>query len=369
MQQYLSKFLFGQSICFKHTFYALASAIISSSYSAFATTTLKASLDIAKSAMDSTASIIRFGPQNSTNFTEAVAENVDAVKKFLDDMFVSVQRTMIPLTLALEYSGYHSTFPEFFDFLIETGQTVESLRAQPNTLVLLNENSMPSTSTLANIEHLYLVLNYPKFDITACTNLKTIAFFDGPALSIDQRTQLSTLVKTYKQLQNLIAMNWGDSTIAAEAFCGTDTDHPGSLVNVIIHKATVIQPNAFRYCCNLTAVSIPDAVTIDATIDKNDESGAFQYCISLAIASFPVVTSIGHDAFAYCSSLTTTSFPIVQTINDRAFQYTGVTTASFAAAQTIWERAFYSCKSLQTASFPAAKIIRGGAFEQCTALT
>ncbi|MDR1207892.1 MAG: hypothetical protein LBJ89_00910, partial [Holosporales bacterium] len=89
MQRHFPQILFDHSICSKHTFYALSLGIVASS-PAFTTTAFKAFVDVAKETMDSTASLIKFGPQKSVNFTGAVAENVDAVKKSLDDVVANL---------------------------------------------------------------------------------------------------------------------------------------------------------------------------------------------------------------------------------------------------------------------------------------
>ncbi|MDR1207893.1 MAG: leucine-rich repeat domain-containing protein [Holosporales bacterium] len=332
MQKHLSKILFGESICSKHTFYALSLGIVASS-SAFTTTAFKASIDVAKGAMDNTASLIRSGPQKSTNFTGAVAENVDAVKKFLDDVFVTVQRTMIPL----EYIKLGYIWPEFLEFLIEEQQTVESLREQSNALVLLNETNMPATPTLANIEHLYLVKNYPTFDITACSKLKTLCFFDGPGLNADQRTAISTLVRNTKKLQKLIIMNWSDNTMATSAF--ERDDQLGSLISIVISGITSIGFRAFRLCSTLTTVLLPSSETLlglafadchsltfiscpEVKIigEKDDIWGVFQACYNLETALFPKATIIGKSTFSGCTKLQTVSYKSDATIGTDAFK-------------------------------------------------
>ncbi|MDR1208244.1 MAG: leucine-rich repeat domain-containing protein [Holosporales bacterium] len=221
------------------------------------------------------------------------------------------------------------------EFLAEEQQTVESLREQSNALVLLNETSMPATPTLANIEHLYLVKNYPTFDITACSKLKTLCFFDGPGLNADQRTAISTLVKNTKQLQKLIIMNWGDNTMAGHAFECDDS----SLVYVMIGGFTatewrvfricralttalfpsvqILQQMAFVECESLTTIFFPEVTTIGSL---NDGYGVFQYCSSLEIALFPNAIIIGNNAFSGCTKLQTVSYKSGATIGTDAFK-------------------------------------------------
>jgi hypothetical protein len=225
---------------------------------------------------------------------------------------------------------------EFPQFLRNENITETDLRNQPNTLVLVNETEMPTTPTLNSLEQIFLVGIYPSFDITACTNLKTIGFFDGGEIDSTQRTQLSNLAKRTQKLENLIVMNWGDSTIAHDAFCLVK-----SLVKVIIHKATIISEGAFRDCSSLASVLIPDAITIGT---ENEFWGPFIGCQSLTTVSFPAAQFLGRDAFFFCKQLITASFP---------------------SAKTLGLYAFGNCFSLLTITFPANATTFGNTFDNC----
>ena len=73
---------------------------------------------------------------------------------------------------------------------------------------------------------------------------------------------------------------------------------PTSLKEVIITGGDSIGDYAFRYCSNLTSITIPDSVT---SIGDH----AFSDCTSLTSITIPdSVTSIGNYAFWNCSSLT-----------------------------------------------------------------
>lgn len=79
---------------------------------------------------------------------------------------------------------------------------------------------------------------------------------------------------------------------------------------------TTLGDSAFKYCSNLTSVTIPDSVT---TI----EDEAFYSCANLTSVNIPDgVTSIGEYAYAYCRSLPSITIPAsVETIEMWAFHY------------------------------------------------
>ncbi|MDR1208081.1 MAG: leucine-rich repeat domain-containing protein, partial [Holosporales bacterium] len=273
--------------------------------------------------------LIKFGPQKSVNFTGAVAENVDAVKKSLDDV---VANLTIP-----DYSAAYSVFS---DFVIANNINCSS--PPSDTLILLNTTS--ASATWANIKHLFIFNNWEPtgLNLSACVNLISLGFINGPGLTADQRTQISTLAKTYKKLQTLVVTDWGDSTIAAEAFSGTgEGADSGSLVRVIIHKATIIQRNAFRFCCNLTTVFFPDVFRIQG---EGAANGAFSYCTSLTKVSFPSAEILEIDPFSHCPSLVTASFPI---------------------AKSIGKWAFCDGTSLKVVIYPATANVDSSAFDRC----
>ncbi len=106
---------------------------------------------------------------------------------------------------------------------------------------------------------------------------------------------------------------------------------------------TTIAEQAFAYCTDLTAVSLPYTIT---TI----EDWAFISCTSLKQINLPShLTSIGRFSFASCTSLTTITVPDTLT--------------------TITEDAFIACTALQNLTLPATlTTIDTSAFSGCDAL-
>ncbi|MDR1207894.1 MAG: leucine-rich repeat domain-containing protein [Holosporales bacterium] len=417
MQLYLSKILFGESICSTHVFVKLALGVIFASaafatgpvaqfdeYISAATTALtgtnglsalvgNASTELSaisskigtiNTALTSASNVVRnktepepspvlasawyafcdniaaqltsvetlfkYGPRNSAAYRAHIQSNVNALQSA-----IAGQQTNIRTELTMNYA-------QFTKYLQDENTDIATLRNKPNSLVLLRQDDMPATPTLANLEHLYLVCTYPDFDITACTSLKTIGFFDGPALSSTQRTHLSTLAKVTKQLQNLIVMNWGNTSIAGSAFSGAT-----SLVKVIIHKVTTIGNQAFASCTNLISVSIPDATSIGSLGDYG--TGSFQDCSALTTVSFPAAQIIGTCAFIKCRKLLIASFPAAVTVGRYGFHICdSLTTVQFPSAETLLGAAFAYDNLITTAYFPVVKIISGSAFQRCTGL-
>ena len=110
------------------------------------------------------------------------------------------------------------------------------------------------------------------------------------------------------------------------------------------YVVTGIGNSAFRFCYNLTSVSIPNSVTVI-------EALAFARCYSLTLLDIPnSVTSIGNVAFGRCTGLTTVTIPnSVTTIGDNVFDY---------------------CSNLRSVVIPSSLTSIGiGAFNGCTGLT
>jgi hypothetical protein len=94
-----------------------------------------------------------------------------------------------------------------------------------------------------------------------------------------------------------------------------NTSVPASLEAVTITGGDTIPNEAFRYCRNLTSITMPDST-------KSIGDRAFINCSGLTVVTIPdSVTSIGISAFRGCSGLTGITIPNnVTSINSLTFQ-------------------------------------------------
>ncbi|MDR1208175.1 MAG: leucine-rich repeat domain-containing protein [Holosporales bacterium] len=326
---------------------------------AFAEQEIQTKVDAIKTSINVSISLIKDGPDKNQNYRNLVANNVAVAEEHLDTIPQLVTKLILP------YKYF-----EFLEYLGHYKVDYTALSSQAKTLILFSASDIIGLDW-TNVEHLYLVGNSDPtgLNLLTRTTLKSIGFFDCGGLTVDQHTAISSLVKDAKTLQNLIVMNWGNTEIEESAFCGTGTGTAsGSLVQVIIHKATVIRDKAFYYCCNLSSVSIPDATIIGTSIGDL-QNGPFHYCTYLRLASFPAATDIGSYAFFTCTYLQSASFPVVTNIGKAAFNECRVlNTISFPVAINVYDGAFYHCYALQSASFPFATNILSSAFRECRAL-
>ena len=121
----------------------------------------------------------------------------------------------------------------------------------------------------------------------------------------------------FRYCSNLTSVTIGNSvtSIGNSAFY-----HCHNLTSITIpNSVTSIGDYAFRYCISLTSVTIGNSVT---SIGES----AFEYCSSLTSVTIPdSVTSIGNSAFSGCSSLTSITIPdSVTSIGDFAFSSTAI---------------------------------------------
>ena len=113
---------------------------------------------------------------------------------------------------------------------------------------------------------------------------------------------------------------------------------------LILQGVESIGNYAFKYCSNLTSITIPNSVT-------SIGDSAFNDCRSLTSITIPnSVTSIGGYAFEFCSSLTSITIP--------------------NSVTSIGDSAFKNCTSLTSITIPNSVTSIGGyAFEFCSSLT
>ncbi len=135
----------------------------------------------------------------------------------------------------------------------------------------------------------------------------------------------------------------------------------------VVCNVTSIGNEAFRFCSDLTSVTIPGSVT---SIGEY----AFAGCTGLTSISIPKnVTSIGNYAFYGCSGPTSITIPSrVTTIDKYAFYgCTGLTSVNIPGSVTsIGEYAFSKCSGLTSITIPESITkINIGTFSNCTGLT
>ena len=193
---------------------------------------------------------------------------------------------------------------------------------------------------------------------------------------------------------NGIRYNVNTNTRTAEV-TSSDNSYTGDVViassvsfDGVACSVTSIGQYAFRYCSDLTSVSIPSSV-------KSIGFNAFQYCTKLASVSLPSgVTSIGDNAFDGCSVLTSIDIPNgVKTIGESAFQncssltsinipnsVTSLGNYAFASSgltsviiptsiKSLGDHVFYNCSGLASVSIPSSVTSIGTeAFSICTKL-
>ena len=149
-------------------------------------------------------------------------------------------------------------------------------------------------------------------------------------------------------VNGVIYYNWINNGKELEVTFDNDSKYKGTVIipdevifNGIPKKVTGIGNNAFRWCYELTSVTIPNSI-------KSIGECAFQACSNLISITIPNdVINIGGYAFNGCSSLTSLIIPdSVVIIRDAAFSgcsnLSSVTVGS--RLKTISSKAFNNCK-------------------------
>ncbi len=156
----------------------------------------------------------------------------------------------------------------------------------------------------------------------------------------------------------------GKVTILPCEGCGNVVTIPSSIEGCPV---TSIGNDAFKYCSDLTSVTIPGSVT-------SIGNGAFEFCSGLTSVRIPdSVTSIGDSAFAYCWDLTSVTIPgSVTSIGNYAFcGSSGLTSVTIGnGVASIGGYAFMNCSGLTSVTIPnSVTSIGDGVFYGCSGLT
>ena len=174
--------------------------------------------------------------------------------------------------------------------------------------------------------------------------------------------------KITDEVNNEVAVTHHGSSYSSE-----DNEYSGAVAipssvtyNGKTYSVTSIGNNAFRYCRNLTSITIPNSVT-------SIEGYAFCTCTSLTSITIPEsVTSIGNNAFNECSSITNITIPeSVTSIEEGAFcncnSLKSITIPN--SVTSIGDYAFKYCFSLKSITIPNSVTSIGNyAFYYCNSL-
>ena len=184
------------------------------------------------------------------------------------------------------------------------------------------------------------------------------ACIDGIAYHLDRITKEASV--TYNGEQPL------NSPDATGGYTGVITI-PSSITHEgVTYKVTTIGKFAFRYCKEITSITIPNSVT-------NIEKQAFGFCSGLTSITIPnSVTKIGAAAFQFCAGITSIIIPnSVTSIEGDAFSVCeGLTSIKVPDSVTdMGEGVFADCTKLSSVTLSSGlKEIPAWTFSSCYAL-
>ena len=200
----------------------------------------------------------------------------------------------------------------------------------PTSVIEIGKGAFPEHTKITRVEIFKYKHNGNIHSFSFLTPTDSV-FADAKIFSIGQLTYKTTSSTTAEVCD-------ADEDITSVSIPTTVTnDHT-------TYHVTRIGKEAFKYCAQLTSVTIPNSVTEIGNL-------AFGGCHSLTSITIPnSVKKIGRYAFIKCSALTTITIPnSVTTIEDNAFEY---------------------CSSLTSVTIPnSVTEIGKGAFQGCSSLT
>ena len=270
----------------------------------------------------------------------------------------------------------------------------------PTSVIEIGEGAFPEHTKITRVEMFTYKHNGIITSFTSSITPTDSVFADAKIFSIGPLTYKTTSSTTAE-------VCYADKDITRVSIPTTVTN------NHTTYHVTRIVREAFKYCAQLTSVTIPNSVTeignlafggcssltsitipnsvkkigsyafikcsalTNATIPNSLKSigyNAFSYCSSLSSITIPnSVTSIGGAAFWGCTSLTSVTIPnSVKSIGVRAFGYcSSLTSVTIPNSVTsIGDCAFDACKSLTSVTIPnSVTHIISGTFKNCSSLT
>ena len=275
---------------------------------------------------------------NSITFSGRNGELLAGKATVGDDLNISLDSTTAATSVTLDCGeGVRlSSTPTSFYIAVAPQTFANGIDIEVNTNGGMYVQSINHAVSIAR-NHIVPVKNLDKQTVSVITYTTS----DGNAVSIySDRFDAPILSHTY------------DNGIGVIAFDG---------------KIASVCDYAFRYCRNLTSITIPDGVTSIGNY-------AFYGCEGLTSVTLPDgVTSIGGFAFYNCTGLTSVTIPNgVTSIGNSAFYYcTGLTSVTIPDGVTsIGNTAFRKCTALTSVTIPdSVTSIGNGAFNDCTGLT
>ena len=208
----------------------------------------------------------------------------------------------------------------------------------PTSVIEIGEGAFPEHTEITRVEILSFKYQHNGHYHSFTSSLPSTdsVFADAKIFSIGQLTYKTTSSTTAEVCD-------ADEDITSVSIPTTVTnDHT-------TYHVTRIGKEAFKYCAQLTSVTIPNSVTEIGNL-------AFGGCYSLTSITIPnSVKKIGRYAFIKCSALTTITIPnSVKSIEYNAFSYcSSLTSITIPNSVTsIEQRAFYECSALTSVTIP-----------------
>ncbi|MDR1597720.1 MAG: leucine-rich repeat domain-containing protein, partial [Holosporales bacterium] len=278
--------------------------------------------------------------------------------------------------------------------------------------------SADAISKLASTTTLFLIKNYKptglNLNVASLPILKNLIMLDGK-MDDGLRASVTTFAGNSTTLQYLMISRWGlpefdtratktnlthfagfediPCLTAKEAFYSCKTLTAVFVPNVITIPASSANwfNSWFADCAALTSLSMPDLTTISENdcfshnnllmevsfpklnIITSEANNCFSYCTNLTSISWDKLTSIeGNDCFSYCTSLVSVSLPALTSITGPNCFYDcrALAAVSLPALTSIGSCCFSYCESLTSISLPVlTSITEDRCFADCTSLT